>query len=48
MEVRQKEKELAFVNIWIVNNGKAAATAHRTIAFAAKAEALYIRYVSTK
>ena len=40
--------QLAFVNIWTTNNGKAAAIADRRMVFAAKAEALYIKYVSTK
>jgi hypothetical protein len=37
-----------FVNIWTVNNGNAAATADRTMVFAANALALYIKYVSTR
>ena len=38
-------KELTFVNIWTVNNGKAAATPDLKIVFAAKAEALYMQSV---
>ena len=47
-ENRQREKELALANVWTMNSGKAAPTADRTIVFTAKAEAQYIKYVSTK
>jgi hypothetical protein len=36
------------VNICTVNKGKEAATAERTTVLAANADALYIRYVSTR
>ena len=39
---------LTFSNICVVNRGNAAPTAERTIVLAARADAVYPRYVSTK